>query len=246
MAGPKHFVGYGASTGGRDYDSAYISDSELYNVYLPPFAAAIRAGAGNIMSAYMDFNDVPASANKRLLTDILRGELGFKGFVVTDASAVHNLVKQGFATDKADAAAKAILAGVDMEMSTPANAFATLADSVRAGKVPMKVVDDAVRRVLVVKYEMGLFQNPYVDAAAAQKVLEDPSHAAASQAAAERALVLLKNDGQALPLVAGAQKRTAGGRPRRHHHLAGLPPGHAERDHGVQRRARPPQRRRLR
>jgi len=210
IAGPKHFVGYGASTGGRDYDSAYVSDSELYNVYLPPFVAAIKAGAGNIMSAYMDFNDVPASANKRLLKGILRGELGFKGWVVTDASAVHNLVKQGFATDTADAAVKAILAGVDMEMSTASNAFsATLAESVRSGKVPVKVVDDAVRRVLVAKYAMGLFQNPFVDVAAGQKILDDPSHAAASQAAAERAMVLLKNGDKALPLAADTYKRVA-------------------------------------
>jgi beta-glucosidase len=209
IAGPKHFVGYGASTGGRDYDSAYVSDSELYNVYLPPFVAAIKAGAGNIMSAYMDFNDVPASANKRLLKDVLRDELGFKGWVVTDASAVHNLVKQGFAIDTADAADKAILAGVDMEMSMAPNAFSTLVESVRAGKVPVRVVDDAVRRILVAKYEMGLFQNPYVDVAAAQKILDDPAHAAASQAAAERALVLLKNDGNVLPLAAAAYKHVA-------------------------------------
>jgi beta-glucosidase len=210
IAGPKHFVGYGASTGGRDYDSAYVSDSELYNVYLPPFVAAIQAGAGNIMSAYMDFNDVPASANKRLLKDLLRDEIGFKGWVVTDASAVHNLVKQGFATDTADASAKAILAGVDMEMSTASNAFSgTLADSVRSGKVPVKVVDDAVRRVLVAKYEMGLFQNPFVDVAAGRKILDDPSHAVASQAAAERAMVLLKNDGKALPLAPDTYKHVA-------------------------------------
>jgi beta-glucosidase len=210
IAGPKHFVGYGASTGGRDYDSAYVSDSELYNVYLPPFAAAIEAGAGNIMSAYMDFNDVPASANKRLLSTVLRGELGFKGWVVTDASAVHNLVTQGFATDTADASVKAILAGVDMEMSTPENAFSsTLANAVRAGKVPVKVVDDAVRRVLLAKYEMGLFEHPYADASAAAKILEDPSHARESQAAAERAMVLLKNEGNVLPLAADQYKQVA-------------------------------------
>jgi beta-glucosidase len=209
IAGPKHFVGYGASIGGRDYDSAYISDNELYNVYLPPFAAAIKAGAGNIMSAYMDFNDVPASANKRLLKDVLRGELGFKGWVVTDASAVHNLVTQGFATDTADAAAKALLAGVDMEMSMSPNAFATLVESVHSGRVPVGAIDDAVRRVLVAKFKMGLFQNPYVDVAAAQRVLDDPTHAAASQAAAERAIVLLKNDGKALPLIASDHQHVA-------------------------------------
>ena len=209
IAGPKHFVGYGAAVGGRDYDPVFLSDSELHNVYLPPFKAAIDAGAGNIMSAYMDLNDVPASANKWLLTDVLRGELGFKGWVVTDASAVHNLVKQGFAVDKADASGRAILAGVDMEMSTAPNAFATLAASVRAGKVPMKRLDEAVRRVLLAKIRMGLFENPYVDVAAAQKVLNDPAHGAAAQLAAERSLVLLKNDGAALPLSAVALKRVA-------------------------------------
>ena len=201
IAGPKHFAGYGAAVGGRDYDPAYLSDSELYNVYLPPFKAAIDAGAGNIMSAYMDLNDVPASANKRLLNDILRGELGFKGWVVTDASAVNNLVKQGFATDKADAAARALTAGVDMEMAMAPNNFAaTLAASVRAGTVPVSRLDEAVRRVLVAKFRMGLFENPFVDVDAAQKALEDPSHVAAAQVAAERSLVLLKNDANALPL----------------------------------------------
>ena len=209
IAGPKHFVGYGAATGGRDYDPAYISDAELHNVYLPPFKAAIEAGAGNIMSAYMDLNDVPASANKTTLTDILRGELGFKGWVVTDASAVHNLVKQGFATDTSDAAARALMAGVDMEMSMAPNAFATLVDAVKSGRVPMKRLDEAVRRILVAKYRMGLFENPFVDVAAAQKVLDDPAHMAAAQAAAERALVLLKNDGGILPLAPGAHKRVA-------------------------------------
>lgn len=209
IAGPKHYVGYGASVGGRDYDSVYLSDSDLYNVYLPPFQAAIDAGAGNIMSAYMDFNDVPASANRHMLTDVLRGEMGFQGWVVTDASAVHNLVKQGFASDMEDASVRALMAGVDMEMSMAPNAFASLAGAVKAGKVPMKRLDEAVRRVLVAKVKMGLFENPYVDEAAAEAVMNDPAHAAASQAAAERAMVLLKNDGQALPLDAGSVKRVA-------------------------------------
>jgi beta-glucosidase len=209
IAGPKHYVGYGASIGGRDYDSVTMSDSDLHNVYLPPFKAAIDAGAGNIMSAYMDFNDVPASGNRMLLTDILRGELGFKGWVVTDASAVHNLVKQGFAVDKSDAAVRALTAGVDMEMSMSPNAFTTLSASARAGRVPMKRLDEAVRRVLIAKFRMGLFENPFVDVAEAKKVLDDPSHAIAAQEAAERTLVLLKNEGQALPLDASSLKHVA-------------------------------------
>jgi len=209
IAGPKHYVGYGASVGGRDYDSVYLSDSEFYNAYLPPFKAAIDAGAGNIMSAYMDINEVPASANHHVLTDVLRGEMGFSGWVVTDASAVHNLVKQGYAADTAEASISALMAGVDMEMSMAPNAFATLVGSVRAGRVPMRRLDEAVRRVLVAKYQMGLFENPYVDVAASQMVINDPSHLAASQAAAERALVLLKNDGQALPLNPASVKHVA-------------------------------------
>ncbi len=209
IAGPKHFVGYGAAVGGRDYDPSYISDAELHNVYLPPFVAAIKAGAGNIMSAYMDLNDVPASANKFALTNLLRGELGFKGWVVTDASAVHNLVKQGFATDKADAAARALMAGVDMEMSMSPNAFATLTESVRLGRVPMERIDEAVRRILIAKVRMGLFENPYVDVAAARRVLDDPSRVAASEAAAERSLVLLRNENAVLPLNPAALKRVA-------------------------------------
>jgi beta-glucosidase len=209
IAGPKHFVGYGAATGGRDYDPSYISDAELHNVYLPPFAAAVKAGAGNVMSAYMDLNDVPASANHHTLTDVLRGELGFKGWVVTDASAVHNLVTQGFASDEADASERALMAGVDMEMSTTSNAFSTLSASVKAGKVPMARLDEAVRRVLIAKIRMGVFEHPFIDGKAAEKVLADPSHLEASRIAAERALVLLKNDHAALPLDPAAVKRVA-------------------------------------
>ena len=209
VAGPKHYVGYGAPVGGRDYDCVFMSDSELHNVYLPPFQAAIDAGAGNIMSAYMDFNDVPASANRHLLIDLLRDEMGFNGWVVTDASAVHNLVKQGFARNTADAAERALLAGVDMEMSMAPNAYANLVESVQAGRVPMARLDEAVRRVLVVKYQMGLFENPYVDEDAAQQILNDPAHMAATQVAAERALVLLKNDNSALPLSAETLKHVA-------------------------------------
>ncbi|HWS51839.1 MAG TPA: glycoside hydrolase family 3 N-terminal domain-containing protein, partial [Microbacterium sp.] len=108
LAGPKHLVGYGAARGGRDYDEADISDSEFWNVYLPPFRAAIEAGAGNIMSAYMELNGVPASGNRWLLTDVLRGELGFEGFVVSDANAVRSLETQHFARDLTDAGARAL------------------------------------------------------------------------------------------------------------------------------------------
>lgn len=130
ISGPKHFIGYAAADGGRDYDSVFIADAELYNVYLPPFAAAVEAGAGNVMSAYMDVNDIPAVGNEWLLTDVLRGQLQFDGWVVSDANGVKNQVVQHFARDNADAAIRAISAGNDMEMSLGAAASAeTLAAS---------------------------------------------------------------------------------------------------------------------
>ncbi len=210
VSGPKHFAGYAAAEGGRDYDSVYISEPQLYNVILPPFAAAVQAGAGNVMSAYMDLNDVPAVGNKWLLTDVLRDQMGFDGWVVSDANGTKNQVIQHFARDEADAAVRSIDAGNDMEMSFgPAASAETLAASVRAGKLKEAVLDRAVRRILIGKFRMGLFENPYVDEAQAKKTLADPAHRAEAQAAAERSFVLLKNEGGALPLVAGAHKRVA-------------------------------------
>ncbi|HEX3186928.1 MAG TPA: glycoside hydrolase family 3 N-terminal domain-containing protein, partial [Pyrinomonadaceae bacterium] len=119
LACMKHFAGYGAAVGGRDYDSAVLSDAELYNVYLAPFKAAVDAGVGSAMSAYMNLNDVPATGNAFLLRDVLRKQWAFKGFVVSDADAVGDLVTHRFAEDKSDAAYKALTAGVDMEMSLP-------------------------------------------------------------------------------------------------------------------------------
>lgn len=210
ISGPKHFAGYATAEGGRDYDSVYIADSQLYNVILPPFAAAVEAGAGNVMSAYMDLNDVPAVGNKWLLTDVLRGQMGFQGWVVSDANGTKNQVVQHFARDNADAAVRSIGAGNDMEMSFgPAASADTLAASVRAGKLSEAVLDQSVRRILVAKFRMGLFENPFVDEAKAKATLATPAHRDAAQTAAERALVLLKNANNALPLAAGAHKRVA-------------------------------------
>ena len=124
IAGPKHFAGYGGALGGRDYDEVNLSDSELWNVYFPPFEAAVEAGAGNVMTAYMDLNGVPAAGNRWLFTEVLRDTWGFDGFVVSDANAVRNLVTHGFATDLTDAAARAVNAGVDMEMAIADPAYA--------------------------------------------------------------------------------------------------------------------------
>ena len=209
IAGPKHFAGYAAADGGRDYDGVQLSDAQLYNVILPPFAAAVQAGAGNVMSAYMDLNDVPAVGNHWLLTDVLRGQMGFKGWVVSDANGTKNQVVQHFARDEADAAVRSIAAGNDMEMSFgPAASAATLAASVRAGALPEATLDQAVRRILIAKFRMGLFEHPYVDEAQAARTLADPAHRDAAQRAAERSFVLLKNDG-ALPLRAGQHRHVA-------------------------------------
>jgi len=213
LAGPKHFAGYGAARGGRDYDDAEISDSELWNVHLPPFRAAVEAGAANIMGAYMDLNGVPASGNRWLLTEVLRGAFGFDGFVVSDANAVRSMVTQHFARDLADAGARAVNAGLDMEMCMFDPAFSRLPQAVADGMVSEEVIDEAVRRVLRVKFRLGLFENPWADEAATAAVLDDPAHRELARTAAERTFVLLKNaadDGAPLlPLDAAALRRVA-------------------------------------
>ncbi|MFT3860258.1 glycoside hydrolase family 3 N-terminal domain-containing protein [Micropruina sp.] len=206
LAGPKHLAGYGAARGGRDYEDSEISDSELWNVYLPPFRAAVEAGAANIMSAYMDLNGVPASGNKWLLTDVLRDTFGFTGFVVSDANAVRSLHTQHFARDLTDAAARAMNAGLDLEMVMRDPAYAHLPEAVELGLVSEATVDEAVRRVLTAKFALGIFDNPYADEAAVDAVLNDPAHRDQARVAAERTAVLLKNDGGALPLPADATR----------------------------------------
>ncbi len=202
IAGPKHFAGYGAAMGGRDYDEAEISDSELWNVYLPPFKAAIDAGAGNIMCAYMALNGVPATGNRWLLRDVLKGAWGFDGFTVSDANSAFDLATHNFAKDAVDAGVRGISAGLDMEMSLTTNeaAYRTLAESMKAGRVNIADVDDAVRRVLTAKFRMGLFDNPYVDLAQVERILSKPDHRTKARQAAERSFVLLRNEGDTLPL----------------------------------------------
>jgi beta-glucosidase len=201
IAGPKHFAGYGAALGGRDYDEVDLSDSELWNVYLPPFKAAVEAGAGNIMTAYMDLNGVPATGNHWLLQDVLRQMWDFQGFVVSDAQAVHNLRTHGFAADLADAAARAIKVGVDLEMAITDPTYAHLPEAVEAGLVDEQTLDASVRRVLAAKVRMGLLDQPYVDEDRAREVLADPAHRAVARTAAQRSAVLLRNEGDLLPLT---------------------------------------------
>ena len=199
LACVKHFAGYGAAAGGRDYDQSDISDEQLWNVYLPPFHAAEQAGAATFMSAYMDLNGVPASANKFLLQDVLRKNWGFKGFVVTDWGTIPSLGTHGLTATPTEAAARAVNAGVDMEM-TSSVIRDTLADDLKNGTVTMSAIDSAVRSILEVKYKLGLFAQPYAPpgAAATELVSADQRHAA--RIAAQQSAVLLRNQASTLPL----------------------------------------------
>jgi beta-glucosidase len=201
----KHYAGYGAAEGGRDYDSSYIPEELFRNVYLEPFHAAQKQGAGTFMSAYMDLNDVPATGNRWLLTDILRKEWGFKGFVVSDAFAVASLETHGFASDASDAAYKAITAGLNMDMASQTYTK-NLAKLVKDGKVPESEIDKAVLPILALKYELGLFDHPYVDEAKVDSVLNRPEGLELERKIAARSMVLLKNENQTLPLTKTAKK----------------------------------------
>ena len=199
VACAKHFAGYGAADGGRDYDPVYLPETQLRNVYFPPFKAAVDAGVGTFMSAYMDLNDVPASGNRWLLTDVLRGEWGFKGFVVSDAFAVGSLVTQGFARDLRDAAFRGLSAGVNMDMASgtyPDNLAGLVAD----GSLTVADLDASVRPILAVKVRLGLFEQPYVDEALLDQVTALPEHRQEARRAAQRSMVLLRNEGGLLPL----------------------------------------------
>jgi beta-glucosidase len=200
VACAKHFAGYGAADGGRDYDPVYLPESRLRNVYFPPFQAAVKAGVGTFMSAYMDLNDVPASGNRFLLQDVLRGEWGFKGFVVSDAMAVGNLVIEGFARDGRDAALRALSAGLDMDMASgtyPQH----LAGLVEDGTLELADIETAVRRILAIKVRMGLFEQPYTDESKLAQVVALPEQRQAARLAAQRSMVLLRNEGGLLPLA---------------------------------------------
>ena len=199
LACAKHFAGYGAAVGGRDYDAAYLSDTELQNVYLPPFHAAVEAGVGCIMSAYMDINDVPASGNHYLLHDVLRDDWHFNGFVVSDAWAVYNLTAHGFASDPSDAALRGLTAGVNMDMGSDSY-LRNLPKLLEEGKVTQQEIDAAVRPILRTKFQLGLFEHPYVDESKMDAALHDPTHIALAREAAVRSAVLLRNEGSQLPL----------------------------------------------
>jgi len=199
IACAKHFAGYGSPDGGRDYDSVYLPDVLLQNVYLRPFHAAVDAGVGCIMSGYMDINDVPASGNRFLLQDVLRKEWAYKNFVVSDAWAVYNLTAHGYARDPEDAAYRGLLAGVNMDMGSDVY-LNNLPKLVANGKVSDVQIDDLVRPLLKAKFELGLFDHPYIDEALAKSELASPKRLQLARTAAARSAVLLRNEGGLLPL----------------------------------------------
>jgi beta-glucosidase len=210
LACMKHFAGYGAAEGGRDYDASYIPESQMYNVYLPPFHAAVKAGVGSAMSAYMDLNDVPATGNHWLLRDVLRDQWNFTGFVVSDANSVKSLEKHHYAKDLSDAAVRAFHAGVNMEMAIDFTAYSRhLAAAVQSGQITVQEIEAADRPILETKVRLGLFEHPYVDEARSQRILATPEHRTAARLAAERSAVLLRNEGGLLPLKKSAYTNIA-------------------------------------
>jgi beta-glucosidase len=195
----KHFAGYGFADGGRDYDPVFLPEAQLRNIVFPPFQAAVKAGVATFMSAYMDLNNVPASGNRWLLQDVLREEWCFEGFVVSDAFAVGSLVVQGHARDGRDAALRGLSAGVNMDMAS--NTYLEhVAGLVEDGSLSMDQIDEMVRPILAIKVRMGLFEHPYVDEALLGKVIARPEHRQAARLAAQRSMVLLRNEGGLLPL----------------------------------------------
>jgi beta-glucosidase len=202
MATVKHFAAYGAATAGRDYTSVEMSDHELWQTYLPPFKAAAQAGAATFMNSFNTLNGIPATGNSYLQRDILKGKWGFNGFTVSDWNSIGEMVIWGYARDAKDAALKAITAGSDMDMEGSIYRK-NLVALVKEGKVPVTLINDAVKRILYIKYELGLFDDPYKfsDERREQLVLNDPQNRVAARSVAAKSIVLLKNDANALPLT---------------------------------------------
>ncbi len=196
----KHFVGYGAPEGGRDYNGAQIPNAELFDRYLPPFEAAIAAGSETVMASFNTVNGVPVTANRRLLTDILRTRMGFDGLVMSDFAAIMELKNHGVAADLAQAARKALHAGIDLDMESKAYAR-HLAEAVRAGQVPMAEVEEAVRRVLRVKYRMGLFADSPQGVRKTPPPMPETDVRRRAREVAQESFVLLKNSGATLPIT---------------------------------------------
>src|SRR5436853_7196243 len=203
LATVKHFAAYGGAEGGRDYNTVDLSERTLREVYLPPYHAAIDAGAGSVMTSFNEIGGIPSTASPWLVTTLLRREWGFKGFVVSDWTSINELLNHGVAGTRADAGKLALEAGVDMDMVSRiyVNDLPAL---VRAGRIPVAVVNEAVRRVLSAKSALGLFDDPYHGATVEreQAALLAPDHRQLARRAAEESIVLPNNNGQVLPLAA--------------------------------------------
>ena len=195
MACAKHFAAYGAAIGGRDYNSVDMSDHTLWEIYLPPFKAACEAGAATFMNSFNDLNGIPASANAYLQKTILKGKWKFKGFVVSDWGSIGEMVKHGFAKNNYEAALTAVNAGNDMDMESRAYKD-NLVKLVKEGKVQVSTINEAVKRILVKKFEMGLFDDPYrfSNEQREQREISDPEHRKIGRSVAQKSIVLLKND----------------------------------------------------
>ncbi len=207
LATAKHFAAYGAAQAGRDYNTVDISERTLRDTYLPPFKAAVDEGVATFMTAFNEYDGVPASGSKFLLTDVLRDQWGFDGFVVTDYTSINEMVPHGYAKDLAQAGEQALNAGVDMDMQG-AVFMENLARSVEEGRVDPASIDRAVRRVLEMKYRLGLFEDPYrySNEARQEATLYKPEFLEAARDVARKSMVLLKNEGDVLPLAANARR----------------------------------------
>ena len=195
----KHFVGYGAAEGGRDYNSTMISERSLRNTYFPAFKATAEAGAATLMTSFNEIDGIPSTGNKWLLKDVLRDEWGWDGMVVTDWNSAGEMIAHGFSRDLKHTAEQAINAGVDMDMMS--YGFIEYAEAlVKEGKVSEKEIDRAVRNILKLKFELGLFENPYADETLSAQVDYAPEHLAAAKEAAVQSAILLQNNNNVLPL----------------------------------------------
>lgn len=205
VACPKHFAGYGLAEAGRDYNTVDVSERRLRETYFPPFQAALEAGAGTMMCAFNELNGVPCTGNRWLLTDVLQQEWGFQGFVVSDWESIDELVQHGFAESREEAARIAIEAGVHMDMQARVyNEY--LEQLVNRGIVPESVIDEAVRRILRIKFRAGLFDQPYTPPEHAASLLLHPDHVRTARAMARESIVLLKNEHNVLPLTSRVRK----------------------------------------
>ncbi len=204
LACVKHFAAYGAPLAGRDYNTVDMSQRVFLDTYLPPYKAAVDAGAMSVMSSFNELDGVPASGNKYLLTDLLRNQLGFKGFVVTDYTSINEMVNHGIVANEPDAGLLAIKAGVDMDMQGEVYSK-YLKKQVKDGLISEKLIDDAVRRILKVKFMLGLFDDPYryCNEAREKREVYSPAHLEATLDVAKKSMVLLKNDNNTLPLKKG-------------------------------------------